>query len=85
MRCKTNCARAANALFISFSGLCLLHAPADKQDFYHKNDLFLPKTGENTRCKRGVNCVRDGQKRLILQGKSAFVRGLPWQTMCTSL
>ena len=79
MRCKTNCTRAANALFISFSGLCLLHAPAGKQDFHHKNDLFLPKIGENARCKRGVNCMRDGQKCLILQGKSAFVRGFPWQ------
>ena len=80
MRCKTNSSRAANALFISFFGLCLLHAPANKQDFHHKNDLFLPKTGENARCKRGVNCVREGQKCLILQGKPAFVRGLPWQT-----
>ena len=80
MRCKTNCSRAANALFISFFGLCLLHAPADKQDFHHKNDLFLPKVGENARCKRGVNCVRDGQKCLILQGNSAFVRGFPWHT-----
>ena len=80
MRCNTNCSRAANALFISFFWLCLLHAPANKQDFHHKNDLFLPKTGENARCKRGVNCVRDGQKCLILQGKSAFVRGLPRHT-----
>ncbi len=60
--------------------MCSLHAPANKQDFHHKNDLFLPKVGENARCKRGVNCVRDGQKCLILQGKTAFVRGFPWQT-----
>ena len=43
-------------------------------------NLFFPYFPGFARCKRGVNCVRDGQKCLILQGKLAFVRGLPWQT-----
>ena len=45
-----------------------------------KMNLLFPYFPGFARCKRGVNCVRDGQKCLILQGKSAFVRGLPWQT-----
>ena len=45
-----------------------------------KTNLFFPYFPGFARCKRGVNCVRDGQKCLILQGKSAFVRDLPWQT-----
>ena len=45
-----------------------------------KMNLFFPNFPWFARCKRGVNCMRDGQKCLILQGKSAFVRGLPWQT-----
>ena len=32
---KTDRARVASALFISFSGLCLLHAPANEQDLCH--------------------------------------------------
>ena len=45
-----------------------------------KTNLFSPYFPGLARCKRGVNCVRDGQKCLILQGKSGFVRGLPWHT-----
>ena len=45
-----------------------------------KTNLNFPYFPWFVRCKRGVNCVRDGQKCLILQGKSAFVRGLPRHT-----
>ena len=40
-----------------------------------KMNLLFPYFPWFVRCKRGVNCMRDGQKCLILQGKSAFVRG----------
>ena len=72
MRCITKFAVLGIALFISFSGLCLLHAPADEQDFHHKNDLFLPETVRKCKVQTGCKLHEGWSKVLDFTGEIGF-------------